>query len=229
VRPSDEARAAAAELWEAQHAHPFVRGIGAGTLDLARLGWWVRQDYLFLKDYVRVLALAAAKAPDLETVARFAALAHETAGTEMELHRGFAAEFGITPEQLEAEPVAPATAAYTDFLLRRAALGSYAELVAALLPCMWGFAEIGARLALDPAPADPRHAAWIDMYASEEFQALSAWCRAAYDDAAGGVGETERRRLVDVFVDSSRHELAFWEAAWVSPTCAGPSRGPAGT
>jgi thiaminase/transcriptional activator TenA len=223
VRPSDEARAAAAALWEAQHAHPFVRGIGDGTLDLERFGFWIRQDYLFLKEYVRVLALGAAKAPDLDTMARFAALAHETAGTEMDLHRGYAAEFGITPAQLEAEQPAPATASYTDFLLRCATLGSYAELLAALLPCMWGFAEIGARLARGPRPADPRHAAWIDLYASEEFQELAAWCRGAYDAAAADLGDRGRRRLVELFVDSSRHELAFWEAAWVSRPCAGSS------
>ena len=28
-----ELRAAAADVWEAQHAHPFVRGVGDGTLD----------------------------------------------------------------------------------------------------------------------------------------------------------------------------------------------------
>jgi thiaminase/transcriptional activator TenA len=217
VTPSAEARAAAAEVWEAQHAHPFVRGIADGTLSLERFGFWVRQDYLYLKDYVRVLALGAAKAPDLDTMARFAALAHETATTEMDLHRGYAAEFGIGPRELEAEVVAPATAGYTDFLLRTASLGSYADLVAALLPCMWGFAEIGERLdAAGPRPADPRHAAWIDMYASAEFQDLAAWCRGAYDAAAGELGPEARRRLVDVFVASSRHELAFWESAWTA-------------
>jgi thiaminase/transcriptional activator TenA len=217
TRPSDAARAAAAEIWEAQHAHPFVRGIGDGTLDVARFAFWVRQDYLFLKDYVRALALGAAKAPDLDTIARFAALAHETATTEMALHRSYAAEFGITAAELEAEPIAPATAAYVDFLVRTASHGSFAELVAALLPCMWGFSEIGRRLASGGArPGDPRYAAWIDMYASDEFAELADWCRDAYDRAAGELTEDARARLVDVFVASSRHELAFWEAAWTT-------------
>jgi thiaminase/transcriptional activator TenA len=213
TRPSDDARAAAAAVWDAQHAHPFVRGIGDGTLDLDRFAFWVRQDYLYLKDYVRVLALAAAKAPDLATMARFAELAHETATTEMDLHRAYAAQFGITAAQLEDEPVAPATQAYTDFLLR-AAHATYPELLAALLPCMWGFAEVGHRLAEGPRPADDRFAAWIDMYASEEFQELAAWCREAYDQAAADVSQQARRRLVELFRTSSRHELAFWQSAW---------------
>jgi thiaminase/transcriptional activator TenA len=41
-------RALAEPIWRAQHEHPFVRGIGDGTLDLERFKRWVRQDYRFL-------------------------------------------------------------------------------------------------------------------------------------------------------------------------------------
>ena len=139
-----ELRAAAADVWEAQHAHPFVRGIGDGTLDEERFRFYIRQDYRYLIDYGRLLALGAARAPRVEDMRRFAALAQSVLETEMTLHVGFAQQWGITAQALEAEPAAPATAAYADFLLRTAALGDYAELVAALLPCMWGYAEIGA-------------------------------------------------------------------------------------
>jgi thiaminase/transcriptional activator TenA len=70
VSVSAELRAAAAEVWEAQHAHPFVRGIGAGTLDEERFRFYVRQDYLFLIDYGRLLALGAARAPRLVEMRR---------------------------------------------------------------------------------------------------------------------------------------------------------------
>jgi thiaminase (transcriptional activator TenA) len=56
-----ELRASAEEIWEAQHRRPFVRGIADGTLDLERFRFWVRQDYLFLIEYSRLLALAAAR------------------------------------------------------------------------------------------------------------------------------------------------------------------------
>ena len=76
--PSAELRTAAGEIWDAQHRHPFVRGIGDGTLDLDRFRFWIRQDYLFLIEYSRLLALAAARAPDLDSMRRFAHLVHET-------------------------------------------------------------------------------------------------------------------------------------------------------
>lgn len=208
---SQELRAAADPIWQAQHDHPFVRSIGEGTVDLERFKRWVRQDYLFLIEYCRLFGLAAARAPDLATLVRFAELLQATATTEMELHRSYAAQFGIGTEELEHEEMAPTTRAYTNFLLRTAATGEFCELAAALLPCMWGFSEIGQRLAERGRPADPRCAAWIDTYASPEFAELARWCRELVDRLAEEAGPRRRRRMLEAFLVSSRYELAFWD------------------
>lgn len=208
-RYSDRLRAAADPIWQAQHDHPFVRAIGDGSVDMAQFRFWVRQDYLFLIDYARLFALATARAPDIEAMTMFAKLCHETLATEMALHRTYAAEFGISEAQLAAEAKAPATQSYTDFLLRTAALGDYAELVAALLPCMWGFSEVGAHLMQRGVPSQPQCAAWIEMYASPGFAALAGWCRELMDRAAAGLPESHLQRLEAAFLTSSRYELAF--------------------
>ena len=213
-RFTDHLRAVVEPIWQAQHLHPFVRGIGEGSLSVEAFAFWIRQDYLFLIEYCRLFGLAAARAPDLATISRFADLLQVTARTEMDLHRGYAAQFGITPEQLESEPMAPATRGYTDFLLRVAATGDFAELAAALLPCMWGFSEIGQRLAQEPRPQDARYAAWVEMYADPEFAELAAWCRGLVDRLAEDAGPVGRQRMIDAFVTSSRYELAFWDAAY---------------
>jgi thiaminase/transcriptional activator TenA len=211
---STELRQAAAPVWEAKLAHPFVRGIGDGTLPEDRFRFYVRQDYLFLIDYGRLLALAAARAPRLEWMRRFAALAQAVLETEMDLHRQFAARWGITTEQLESERTVPATDAYCDYLLRTASLGDFAELVAALLPCMWSYSEIGTALAEQGLPEHEGYAEWIAMYASDDFGQLAAWCRELADAAAAEVAGPGRRRMHSAFRASSEHELAFWESAW---------------
>jgi thiaminase/transcriptional activator TenA len=208
---SAQLRRAADPIWRAQHDHPFVRGVAEGTLPVEQFERYVRQDYVFLIDYGRLLALGAARAPDLTTMRRFAGLAQAILGDEMELHRAFAREFGIGEAELEAEAPAPVTRAYTDFLLRTATLGSFGELAAALLPCMWGYSEIGERLAREPAPPDPRYAKWIATYADPEFAALAAWSRELVDRLAAGGGEAERERMRRAFVLCSEHELAFWD------------------
>jgi thiaminase (transcriptional activator TenA) len=208
---TDELRRAADPIWQAQHDHPFVRAIGDGTVDVKRLERWVRQDYLFLVEYCRVLAYAAARAPDLDTLGRFAELLRSTATSEMELHRSYAASFGVSAAALERETMAPATRGYTDFLLRVAAAGDFCELAAALLPCMWGFCEIGQRLAARGRPPEPRCAAWVDTYADPEFARLAEWCRGLVDRLAAESGPAQRARMEEAFLVSSRHELAFWD------------------
>lgn len=204
----------ASAIWEAQHQHPFVRGIGDGTLAPDRIQFWLRQDYVFLIEYSRVLALAAARSPDLETMMRFATLLKETVDTEMRLHRSYAAEFDISPDDLERETPAPVTRAYSDFLLRVAAAGDFGELAAALLPCMWAFSEIGQRLATQPARSKNRYTKWIATYGSRDFAELAQWCRALLDRLAAGLPERDLQRLEAAFLTSSRYEWQFWEMAW---------------
>ncbi|MGD8322353.1 MAG: thiaminase II, partial [Gemmatimonadota bacterium] len=162
---TDALYAAAQPLWDAQLRHPFVRGLGDGTLEEERFRHWVRQDYLYLKEFARVFAWATAKAERLESMAWYAGVLDLTLNTEMELHRQYAARFGITPEALEAEPMWPTTRAYTDFLVRTAADGDMAELLAALLPCAWGYVYIARHLAEAGVPPDQRYADWIEQYA----------------------------------------------------------------
>lgn len=202
----------AAPIWQKTLTHPFVRGLGDGTLPLENFRFYMGQDYVFLIEYSRLLALATAKAPDLDTMGRFANLLDATLNREMALHREFAAQCGISAAALAATLPAPTTYAYTRHLVRVAALGDFAEIVAALLPCQWGYCEIGQTLARRGKPvAPPFYGQWIDMYASPEFAALATWLRDLLDTFAGTVNEA---RLTEVFCTSARYEYLFWEMAY---------------
>ena len=214
ARFTDHLRALAEPIWRAQHEHPFVRASATSTLAEDRFRHWIRQDYRFLIEYCRLFGLAAARAPDLATIQRFADLLQATAHGEMVLHRTYAASCGIDTAALERTVPGPTTRAYTDFLLRVAATGDFAELVAALLPCMWGFSELGQALAARGAPVAPPYAQWIATYADPEFAALAAWCRALLDDLAAGASAALRQRLEEAFLTSSRYEYLFWDASY---------------
>ncbi|MDQ4094190.1 MAG: thiaminase II, partial [Actinomycetota bacterium] len=136
----------------------------------------------------------------------------------MDLHRSYSAELGILPADLEREEMAPTTRGYTDFMLRTATVGDFAELVAAALPCMWGFNEIGRRLAERGLPDSEYYARWIHMYASDEFTSLVDWLRELIDRISTNLPGASRDRMGDVFLTSSRYELSFWEMAWTLET-----------
>lgn len=211
---TDELYTLARPIWDAQLEHPFVRGIADGSLDPELFKNWVRQDYLYLKEFARVFAWAVAKADQLESMGWYAAVLNLTLNTEMDLHRQYAARFGLTAAELEREPMWPTTRAYTDFLVRTAADGDMAELVAALLPCAWGYVHIAQRMVRGELPDDPRYADWIAQYASPEFAEAAAWLKDEMDRLAEGVPPERRQRLAEIFVLSSRYEWMFWEMCW---------------
>jgi thiaminase (transcriptional activator TenA) len=222
-RLTDDLYRAAQPLWDAQLEHPFVKGIGDGTLEEERFKRWVLQDYGYLKEFARIFAWAVAKADRLESMGWYAKVLDLTLNGEMELHRGYAARFGITLEALEAEPMWPTTRAYTDFLVRTAADGDMADLLAALLPCAWGYVVIGQALAAEPPPEDPRYADWIAMYASDEFRGAGEWLRAELDRVGSELSAEKQARLREIFVLSSRYELRFWDMCWTGESWDSPA------
>ncbi len=86
------------------------------------------------------------KATDVQTMGKFAALLDSTLNEEMSLHREYAKKFEISEKELEKAQPSPTTLAYTHYMLHVGQSGTLAELVAALLPCMWSYWEIGKEL-----------------------------------------------------------------------------------
>ncbi len=78
---ADDIEGRALPIRRAILSHPFVTGVGDGTLPVAKFKYYVLQDYVYLIDYSRVLALASARATDLETMGWFARLLDETLNT----------------------------------------------------------------------------------------------------------------------------------------------------
>ncbi len=195
-------------------SHPFVLGIGDGTLPEEKFRCYIKQDYLFLIEYSRVLALAAAKAQSLAAMGKLAELLHSTLNVEMDLHRQYAAKFGISTAKLQAAELTPTARAYTDHLLQTAFAGSLGEIIASITPCGWGYYEIATHLSAGGKPAHPLYRQWIEMYASQEFGALASWLRDLLDQAALNAGKEERKMMANKFIVSAKYEYLFWEMAY---------------
>jgi len=201
--------------WRKNHEHPFIVDMGKGTLDLDKFRFYMIQDYLYLIDYAKLFALGAVKASDLKTMGIFASLLDSTLNEEMSLHRTYAARFGISEAELEAAKPSPVTLAYTHYMLHAAQNGPLSHLVAALLPCMWSYWDIGKELNRIPGAAEHEYyGEWVRMYSSEEFGSLAKWCIGLMDELAGGASEAERSRLEEIFLHTTRFEYMFWDMAY---------------
>ena len=85
----DRLRGAAAPIWDRCLAHPFVTGLGDGSLPVEKFRYFMLQDYLYLLDYARVFALGVVKARDPGLMRTFAGSVEATLNGEMNLHRAY--------------------------------------------------------------------------------------------------------------------------------------------
>ena len=138
---------AAQPIWEAILAHPYLKELGAGTLPHDRFLYFIRQDYLYLFEFARVLCAGGSKAEDLETLEMFAKHAANTVAVERVMHTGFIQRLGLQADHLLDSERTPTTQAYTRHLLAVAREGTLGEIVAAVLPCYWIYLEVGRHLA----------------------------------------------------------------------------------
>ena len=206
---------AAAPIWEACLKHPFVTGIGDGTLAVEKFRYFMLQDYLYLFDYARVFAMGVVKARDPRLMRTFAANVDAILGGEMEIHRTYMARLGITEEQVFAVKPALDNLSYTNYMLSVASTGGPAEIVASILACSWSYAEIGQALARIPGAAEhPFYGEWIRGYASDSYAATNQSLIELMDALAADASGEQLAQLTDIFVNCSRYELGFWDMSW---------------
>ncbi|SDZ24090.1 thiaminase (transcriptional activator TenA) [Evansella caseinilytica] len=202
-------------IWRKNHAHPFVRGIGDGTLDKEKFRFYMIQDYLYLIEYAKLFAIGAVKARDVKTMGKFAALLDGTLNEEMSLHREYGKKFGISAAEFEQASPSPTTLAYTHYMLHVGQSGTLAELVAAVLPCAWSYWEIGKELKDIPGAINHDfYGDWVKMYSSKEFGQLAQWCIDLLDELTVEASEAERNALEEIFLNTTRFEYLFWEMAY---------------
>ncbi len=209
-------RASAATEWEAYVGHPFVRGLGDGTLAPERFRHFLVQDYLYLLQYARASALAITKA---DTLAEMRAAAQTVSGLlvgELSLHVEYCGRWGLDEAALQAQPASIETLAYAGFVLDRAQSGDLLDLVSVLSACLVGYAEVGARLASDPRTrreGNP-YLSWIETYSGPTYMGL-ARDGIARLNALGGTrgGEARFPMLLRDFRTAVRLETAFWGGA----------------
>jgi thiaminase (transcriptional activator TenA) len=200
-------------IWASILAHPFLTELGAGTLPHECFLYFVRQDYLYLFEFARVLCLGGSKAEDLDTLEMFAKHAANTVAVERVMHTGFIQRLGLASSDLLASERTPTTQAYTRHLLAVAREGSLAEVVAAVLPCYWIYWEVGQHLA-PCQPAEPIYQDWIKAYGSEMFAELVQQQLRLVDRLGTRAPAYERRRMTEHFIQSSRYEYLFWDDAY---------------
>ena len=206
---------AAKSIWDDCLSHPFVTGIGDGTLGVEKFQYFMLQDYLYLFDYARVFALGVVKARDPELMRTFAASVESILNGEMKIHRAYMARLGISEAQVFAVQPALDNLSYTHYMLSVANAGTPVEIVASILACSWSYAEIGQELAKLPGALEhPFYGEWVQSYAGKEYADMNQGLIDLMNQLAENVSDEQLEHLKEIFVNCSRYELGFWDMAW---------------
>jgi thiaminase/transcriptional activator TenA len=203
-----------ASAWQGLLVHPFVREIADGSLPLEKFRFYIEQDILFLDDYVRSLGYAVGRAHDEAQVAgltrHLATIVETEIDKERELLRRVERLLEVEPRTA---PPAPTTLAYQNFMVAAAVRGDALDVLAALLPCVWSYGEIGRRY-IDMAADHPVYTDWIGLFGGNEYLEYVDRRIESFEDYAARAHPARYGRLTELFTTATRLEQAFWDMGY---------------
>ena len=201
--------------WQDYTEHEFVQTLAQGSLPQPCFLHYLKQDFLFLKQYARAYALAIYKANTLTDMRRALPSVHALLDSEIGHHVTYCEKWGLTESDLENEPEDFGTVAYTRYVLDAGMTGDLVDLYAALAPCSIGYAVIGTALLEDSKTVlegNP-YRSWIELYGGEEFQTCVAAGAEYFDQLLSEIDINSQRgqKLIHIFKTATRMEVAFWQ------------------
>ncbi len=210
-------RSQANDSWNSYVEHDFVKKLGDGTLPREAFLHYLKQDYIFLIHFARAWALAVFKSDRIDEMRICAATVLSLIDEEMRLHIETCAAEGIDESALTATVEEPENLAYTRFVIDTGIKGDLLDLLVALSPCVFGYGEIGTRLASQPnGLSGNQYQDWISTYAGEEYQAVCNNVGGLLDNVTSrllGSNPMNSPRwpdLVKTFETATRLEVGFW-------------------
>ena len=209
-----ELRGSCREIWEALGEHPFLRELAAGELAPECFRFYLEQNLIYLPEYARAIALGAARSADRSQLTSLTAALENIVATEIPENEALLSrviELGAA-DRGGAREAAPATLAYTSYLLATAFSGGTLEVMTAIMPCAWSYGEIARKLIGDAAP-HPVYNAWLSFFASPAYAELIAGMQRDLD-ALAAQRDAEVPRLAAVFRTGARLERGFWDMAY---------------
>lgn len=204
------------DIWNEYLDHPFVKEIGEGSLDKEKFKKYLIQDYLYLKEYAKVYSIGFTKANSVKEMKFYYEAIQGIIEDESAVHIKYLEDFGIKKESIEEYSTEIANLNYTTYMQNTAIKGNMKEIAMAVMPCTWSYNYIGHKLyenhkdTLDGNFYKP----WIESYALEGFTSLTNTWIDYIDNICKEVSEKEKKRLIEIFVNSSIYEMEFWNMSY---------------
>lgn len=146
VKLSERIYERAKALWPRYLTHPFVTKMADGTLPKEKFRYYMVQDYLYLRDYVKIFAAILQKTDDFEQIRFLSGEMANTIGETFRTHLPYMKRLGVTEKEIaDARPHID-NVAYSHYMLCEAQAGDVLTGLVTLLNCSWSYAYIAEQM-----------------------------------------------------------------------------------
>ena len=198
------------KVWSEYTDHKFLFDLVSNKLPDKNFKKYLVQDYVFLQQFLKILALSVYKSNSFEEINRSVNFI-KGIDHEIKLHTSYCKKWKISLNSLSNIKVERANSAYTDHVLSVGKNGNNLDIFSCLSPCIIGYGEIGFKLSKIKNWKKSKYSSWIKMYSSKEYQQIAKDNIDYLDILFKNNTNKNLNKLKKNFKKSTTLEKKFWE------------------
>lgn len=204
------------DIWEKYLNHLFIKEIGNGSLDKDKFKNYLIQDYLYLKEYIKVYCMGVIKSDTIKNINMFYESANGILNDETATHIDYLKKFGEDISEIENYKYHKNNESYTSYMKSISMSGDFKEIIAVILPCTWSYSYIGKYIKENyiEFEHDNFYKDWINTYSSEDYTKFTNKWIDYTNEVCKNLSDKEREKLISIFRKASIYELDFWDMAY---------------
>ena len=196
--------------WSEYTDHKFLSDLVNNKLLDKNFKKYLIQDYIFLQQLLKILALSVYKSNSFDEISRSVNFI-KGIDHEIKLHVNYCKKWKIPLRSLSNIKVQRANSAYTDYVLSVGKNGNNLDIFSSLSPCIIGYGEIGFKLSKIKNWEKSKYSSWIKMYSSKEYQQVAKDNIHYLDILFKNSKNKNLSKLKGNFKKSTILERNFWE------------------
>ena len=196
--------------WSEYTNHKFLSDLVSSKLRDKSFKKYLVQDYIFLQQFLKILALSVYKSKSFEDINRSVNFI-KGIDYEIKLHLSYCKKWNIPLKSLGNIKVEKANSAYTNHVLNVGKNGNNLDIFSCLSPCIIGYGEIGFKLSKIKNWKKSKYSSWIKMYSSKKYQQVAKNNINYLDTLFKNKKNKNLTRLKKNFKKSTTLERNFWK------------------
>ncbi len=202
-------------IWNECIETEFIKEFTAGTLKEEKLLKYLIEDTIYLREYARCFAYAMTKANTLEEIRVFYTVLSFVNENETSIRKKYLKKYNLTDNEVEKMSPSNDNQIYINHMLNYAKNGNIKEILMALLPCMLSYNYVFTEVnKLNPYMLKTKYNDLLCDYISNDYQKCCSFWIEFTNQLCETVPKEEEVILTNIFRESSKCELAFWNMSY---------------